>query len=135
MNAVMVAQWMVVMPDQPMRAWWTMLAVSNIVGRLPSLLSNNLIFVAAGIEMSVGLELPTAAVAGTLLASTALDKVLNLAMFLGTSLTGRYRRTSADMAALGPGLPPDEATPPAPDEKCQARRNKGRVEHARLLNA
>ena len=75
MNAVTVAQWMVVMPDQPWRAWWTLLAVSNIVGRLPSLFSNNLIFVAAGIEMSVGLELPTAGVAGMLLASTALEEI------------------------------------------------------------
>jgi hypothetical protein len=118
MNAVTVAQWMVVMPDQPWRAWWTLLAVSNIVGRLPSLFSNNLIFAAAGIEMSVGLDLPTAAVAGMLLTNTALDKLLNLGMFLGTSLTNRYRRPAVETVAGTPGLPPDEAAPPSPAENC-----------------
>jgi hypothetical protein len=119
MNAVTVAQWMVVMPDEPWRAWWTLLAVSNMVGRLPSLFSNNLIFAAAGIGMSAGLELPTAAVAGMLLTSTALDKLLNLGMFLGTSLAGRYRRQPAEAAAGAPCLPPDEAARPSPAENCQ----------------
>jgi hypothetical protein len=119
MNAVMVAQWMVVMPDQPWRVWWTLLAVSNIVGRLPSLFSNNLIFVAAGIEMAGGLELPTAGVAGMLLASTALDKLMNLGMFLTTSLAGRYRRQPAEMSAGNPSLPPGNAVPLLPGDDCQ----------------
>ena len=72
--------------------------------RLPSLFSNNLIFVAAGIEMAVGLELPTAGVAGMLLASTALDKLMNLTVFLGTSLADRYVRQPAEIAAGSPGL-------------------------------
>lgn len=118
MNAVTVAQWMVVMPNEPWRAWWTLLAVSNVVGRLPSLFSNNLIFVAAGIEMSVGLDLPTAAVAGMLLTNTALDKLLNLGMFLGTSLANRYRRQPAETAAAPPCLPPDETSRPSPAENC-----------------
>ncbi|HTU27550.1 MAG TPA: hypothetical protein VMF30_19225, partial [Pirellulales bacterium] len=108
MNAVTVAQWMVVMPDQPARNWWTLLAVSNMIGRLPSLLCNNLIFVAAGIEMSAGLALPVAGVAGMLLTNTALDKLLNLGMFLSTWIAGRLRPPSQQLAVGMPPLPPDD---------------------------
>jgi hypothetical protein len=118
MNAVTVAQWMVVMPDEPWRAWWTLLAVSNLVGRLPSLFSNNLIFAAAGIEMSTGLELPTAAVAGMLLTNTALDKLLNLGMFVGTSLAGRYRPQPLETLAGAADPPPDETSRQSPAENC-----------------
>jgi hypothetical protein len=90
MNAVIVAQWMVVMSEQPLRAWCTLLVVSNAVGRLPSFLSNNMVFAAAGIGISASLGLPPATVAGMLLANTMLDKLLNLTMVLGTTLAGRY---------------------------------------------
>ncbi len=119
MNAVAVAQWMVVMPDQPWRTWWTLLAVSNLVGRLPSLFSNNLIFVAAGIGLSGGLELPTATLAGTLLASTALDKLMNMTIFLGTTLAGRYHRRPVDGPSDAGTLPAGDADRPtaAEDER------------------
>ncbi|HEY1784407.1 MAG TPA: hypothetical protein VGG30_02625, partial [Pirellulales bacterium] len=113
MNAVTLAQWMVVMPNQPWRVWLTLLAVSNVVGRLPSLFSNNLIFIAAGIEISAGLELPTAGVAGMLLASTALDKLMNATVFLGTTVAGRYRRRPLEMVALDAPLPAAEVPRPA----------------------
>jgi hypothetical protein len=99
MNLILVAQWKVVLPDQPWRALWTLLVVSNMAGRLPSFLSNNLVFVAAGIELSTRLGLPPAPVAGMLLANTALDKLVNLSVVAGTTLAGRLRRSDESVAA------------------------------------
>ena len=106
-NAILVAQWAIVVPGQPWSAWLTLLAVSNLVGRLPSVLSNNLVFVAAGIQLAGSLGLPPAAVAGMLLANTALDKLTNLSIVLGTTLASRFRPAGDQPVAEVGGLPPD----------------------------
>jgi len=86
-----VLQWMVVMPDIPIVNWLTLLAIQIIITRIPLLPSRDLIFMGTGIEMSNFMNVSTPAMAGMLLASSVLNKVLNLFFFLLVFFTTRKR--------------------------------------------
>jgi hypothetical protein len=80
-NTMLFAQWALMMPQEPYYVWFTLLTVQNIVGRLPSLPGKDLIFVAAGIGASQGMEAPSAAIAGMLLMGSVLEKSVNVVLF------------------------------------------------------
>ncbi len=101
-NLLTVVQWAVVMPQQPLYVWCTLLAAQNLIGRLPSVLRKDLIFVAAGVELSQGLSVPAAGVAGMLLVTSVLDSLTNALVF-STAMLVR-----------------DEALRPAPDASPQS---------------
>ena len=95
-NVLTGLQWWAVMPEQPLYVWCTFLAAQNLIGRLPSILRQDLIFVAAGVELSQGLDAPVAAVAGMLLINHVLTRVVNLVVF-STTLFGRDPAISTTM--------------------------------------
>ncbi len=93
-HALLVVQWAVVIPNTPVSVWLTFLAVVIVVNRIPLIPSKDLLFVWAGIELSRVFEMTTAAVAGMLLVSSALNKLTNLLLFL-------WLTTSADQQEVG----------------------------------
>ncbi len=102
-NLLTIVQWSVVMPQEPIAVWCTLLATQNLIGRLPSVLRKDLIFVAAGVELSGGLSVPAAAVAGMLLVGSVLDSLAN-ALIFSTSLIADRDECLAP-AADGPRPP------------------------------
>ncbi len=91
-SAFQILQWKVVMPEVSIQTWFSFLAVSMVISRIPVLPSRDLLFVGAGIEMSRLLTVASAPLAGMLLVSSVLDKLLNLLLF--TVLSRPARKSS-----------------------------------------
>ncbi len=87
-------QWMVVMPEVPLKTWLTYLCVLIIITRIPLMPSRDLIFMSIGIEMSGMVSVSQAGIAGLLLVASVLDKVLNLVVY--SILSIRDRRSGVD---------------------------------------
>jgi hypothetical protein len=87
------------MPGEPLYVWCTLLTAQNLIGRLPSVARKDLIFVAAGVELSQGLSAPAAAVAGMLLVSSVLEKSANALVFSSSTFFARQRALEARPAA------------------------------------
>lgn len=107
MYVLQVVQWWVVIPEAPFSAWATLLVVSVVTNRIPFLPSRDLVFAGAGIELAAGLGVPVAAVAGMLLVRSAIDRLLNLGFFAGTTLIERQRGaaiTAREAQAFEPAL-------------------------------
>lgn len=76
-----VLQWYVVMPDTGLQIWFTLVSMQIILSRIPLLPNKDLIFLAGGLEYARYADVSTAGVAGLLLVSNILDKVLSLLLF------------------------------------------------------
>lgn len=107
-HVLQIALWAVVIPGVELRVWLTFLAMQIIVARLPIIPGRDLVFAGVGIEMSRGLAMPEPAIASLLIATSALDRLLNLAVFAVASWVDRPGRSSA----TSPGTDPEQATPP-----------------------
>lgn len=105
-QALQIGQWAVVMPEVPLRIWFTFAAVSILLTRIPFLPNQNLIFMGAGLELSGMMNISTAGVAGMLLVTNVLDKLLNAGLFGVISFIDR--RISAE-------VPEKSAEPPRID--------------------
>jgi hypothetical protein len=81
-QGLQVIQWAVVKPEIPILNWMTLLAVQIMITRIPLLPSRDLVFLGTGIEMSAFIEISTSSMAGMLLASSVINKVLNLVFFI-----------------------------------------------------
>jgi len=90
-HGLLVVQWAVVIPNTPISVWFTFLAIVIVVNRIPFIPSKDLVFMWAGIELSKMLNMATASVAGMLLVSSALQKVVNLILFLWISYSDKNR--------------------------------------------
>lgn len=91
-QGLQVIQWMVVMPEIPLTNWLTLLAAQIIITRIPLLPSRDLIFMGTGIEMSQFINVSTSSMAGMLLASSVLNKILNLIFFILVFFTRQKRK-------------------------------------------
>lgn len=80
-KTLQILQWMVVMPDVPLSAWFSLLSLQIVINQLPLLPSKDLVVLGASTELSVWLEISEAAVAGMLGVTAILDKAVNLALF------------------------------------------------------
>lgn len=104
-NGLLIVQWAVVIPQTSLSTWFTFLAVTITVNRIPFLPSRDLVFVWAGIELSRVLNMTTASVAGMLLVSSVLKKCTNLILFMLLSYysdvpkTGKFRE-QAEVAKI-----------------------------------
>lgn len=98
-NVLQVLQWYVVVPEAPFQAWAVLLTALVITNRIPLLPSKDLLFVGVGVELSSMLGIPMATVAGMLLVRSVVDKVLNLALFVGLG-AGARREAAAAAAAV-----------------------------------
>jgi hypothetical protein len=72
------------MPEVPIAVWLTFAAALIIVNRIPFMPGKDLLFVGAGIELAMHLDVATAQVASMLLVASVLTKVLNLSVFVST---------------------------------------------------
>lgn len=106
-----VAQWWVVLPDTPFKVWGTMLAVVLVMNRLPFLPARDLVSIGAILGMVDLLATSESALAGMLLARSAIDRVLHALLFGGSLLWERRHPLAAE--PLTPA-PPDESVEPAP---------------------
>lgn len=86
-NILQVVQWYVVMPEIPLRIWFTYLSMTLILSRIPFLPNKDLVFIGASIEISKLINVSTAGIAGLFIAQNVLDKVLNAVLF--TTLTAK----------------------------------------------
>jgi hypothetical protein len=91
-QGLQVIQWVVVMPEIPLTNWLTLLAAQIIITRIPLLPSRDLIFMGTGIEMSQFIDVSTSCMAGMLVASSVINKILNLAFFILVFFTLRKRK-------------------------------------------
>ena len=82
-----IAQWAFVLPGIPISKWINLLAAQIVISRIPFLPSRHLIFFGAGLEISESLSIPSAALAGILLAENVINQVLTLVLFLFASFT------------------------------------------------
>ncbi len=81
-HAGMMLMWMLAIPGTPLVVWFTFLAVFIIVNRIPFVPSKDLVFMWVGIEYARMLDVTLASVAGMFLVYSALNKSMNLTLFL-----------------------------------------------------
>jgi hypothetical protein len=91
-HALMVVQWMVVLPHVPFHLWLIYIALVIVINRIPFLPGKDLIFVWLGVELAPALEAASAEVAGMLLVSGVLGRLYNLG---GWVLTSRIQGSQA----------------------------------------
>lgn len=87
--SVEIIQWMIVMPEVPLYIWFTYMAVKIISTRIPFLPSRDLLFIGASLEVSKLLNVSGAGIAGILLASNVLSKMMNLLLYLIMTMQGK----------------------------------------------
>ncbi len=89
-QALQIWQWEVAVPEVTWQAWFTFSAASIIVSRIPIVPNRDLLFIGAGVELSQVMNIPEAAIAGMLLATSVLGKLLNFVLFGAVSLFNRF---------------------------------------------
>ncbi|MFC3050514.1 hypothetical protein [Kordiimonas pumila] len=87
------SQWAVVLPMVPFQTWLLLLTAQMVLTRIPFLPNTDLLFMGLGIAMINYIEGPEAAIAGMFLASGALAQILNLCVFIITSVPLRKSLT------------------------------------------
>lgn len=78
---LLAAQWWLVLPGVSLDAVMTLLAGYVLVGRIPFVPNRDVLFVGIVLAASSGLAIPQAALAGVLIATSAMQQLLHLAMF------------------------------------------------------
>lgn len=91
-QVLQIGMWAVVMPDIGLSVWFTYAAVSIILTRIPFLPNQMLIFTSIGLGLSGSMSVPQAPLAGMLVVSAGLDKLLNAVLFGWITLTKRDSR-------------------------------------------
>ncbi|MDA1027769.1 MAG: hypothetical protein O3B41_01765 [Bacteroidetes bacterium] len=84
-----IFQWWVVLPQVSFDVWGTMLAIMTISNRLPFVPAKDLLAVAVMLGVSGVMEDSRAAITAMLLTRIAIDRVLNLGIFIPLSLSDR----------------------------------------------
>lgn len=115
-QAVQVAQWMVVMPEVPFKAWFTLLSLQIVVNQLPLIPAKDLVVLGASADLSRWVKISESGVMGMLLVSVVLDKVINLLLFSYLS----WRDTSIHSGAT-PGPSAREGQLPKNNEEAPVR--------------
>lgn len=87
--SVEIIQWMIVMPEVPLYIWFTYMGIKIISTRIPFLPSRDLLFIGASLEISKFLDVSGAGIAGILLASNVLTKLVNLGLYLVLAFRGK----------------------------------------------
>ncbi len=82
---LLLLQWHLVLPGVALQTWFGFLVVHIVLTRVPVLPAKDLLFLGAGIGLASAVGLPEAAVAGMLLATSALTHLSNLVLFVLTS--------------------------------------------------
>lgn len=115
-ESLQVLEWSVALPGIALQVWFTFLAVKIVMARIPLLPSQELIFMAAGIELAAVVDVPRAAIAGLLGVHSVLDKGLNLLVFAGTAFWESSDEAPDGGARSADRSLPDEAAHPDREE-------------------
>lgn len=91
-QAFLLGQWHVEMPQIGLTALVSLLGVQMLVSRIPVIPNRDLVFISIGIAMSGSLALPQAQIASLLITTTALQQVMHLVVILATSVKSPLRR-------------------------------------------
>ncbi|GMQ81652.1 MAG: hypothetical protein BMS9Abin05_1086 [Rhodothermia bacterium] len=81
-----VVQWAVVLPETELSILLTLFAVQIVANRIPMLPVRDLVFLGVSVELTGVLGVSTATVAGMLLVSSVIKRLLNLAVLLFVGL-------------------------------------------------
>ena len=109
MNLLQVVQWDLVIPEVGWQSWFVFLAVQVIISRLPLLPARDLLFLSASLGLAETLGIPQAALAGMLVTLSALDKALNLVLFVLVSALDRPGGALAAQDTPGEESPGEDA--------------------------
>jgi hypothetical protein len=91
-QTLQILQWMVVMPEAPIQAWFSFLSLQIVVNQLPLIPAKELVVLGASGDLSRWVRISESGVAGMLLVSFVLDKLLNLILFAYLSWRGTHLR-------------------------------------------
>lgn len=80
-STLLITMWSVAVPSVGVDTWVALLAVQQVLNRLPFVPGKDLLFVGVGTGLAETLEVAQAAVAGTLLITAVGVKILNVAAF------------------------------------------------------
>lgn len=114
-QVLQIGQWAIVIPDVALRTWLTLAAIIIVLIRIPFLANQSLVVLGVSVELSTRLGIPEAAMFSMMGVLAALDKVLNVGLFVwASSLEGRRERSAAggaaaDISGLVPLDPPSGA--------------------------
>lgn len=90
--SIEIIQWMIVLPEVPLYIWFTYMSIKIISTRIPFLPSRDLLFIGFSLEASEFLEVSSAGIAGILLASNVLSKLMNLGLYLFLVTSKKLKR-------------------------------------------
>jgi hypothetical protein len=99
--ALQVALWKVGDPSVPLQAWLILLSVQLLIHRVPFLPSRDLLFLGAGLELAAWMQMAQVSLAGLLLVTSALDKVLHLLVLLAGTRLARFSLVARHPASGG----------------------------------
>jgi hypothetical protein len=91
LQGLQVTQWAVALPGVAVQTWLTFLAVQIVTKRIPLMPSQDLFFMAVGLEMAGAVQVPEAGLASVLAVHSVLDKGLGVVLF---GLVSWYDRRS-----------------------------------------
>ncbi len=74
-----------VLPETPVSAWMTFIALQLVVSRLPFLPNKDIVFLTAALTLVPEVGAPEAVVAGMLLAEAGMSQLFNIALFAATA--------------------------------------------------
>ncbi|MCJ9428833.1 hypothetical protein [Kordiimonas marina] len=87
-ESLLITQWSVVLPDVPVSTWVGFIAAKMVLTRIPLMPNKELMLLGLAVTISKHVQAGEAALAGLFLAGTAISQILNVSVFLGTSLPG-----------------------------------------------
>ena len=100
-SVLQVIQWSLVLPKTSLSILLTLLTVQIVANRIPVLPVKDLVFLSVSVQLTVMLDLSSAAVAGMLLTSIVLSRLMNLAILFVVGVHEfRTTRTTMGLASL-----------------------------------
>lgn len=106
LNVAQVLQWYVVLPEYPLRIWFTYLSLKIILSRIPFLPNKDLIFISAGLGVSKLMNVTPAGLAGLLVTQGVLEKVMNVVLYIVISIREK-REAKVDESSPEPAEVPE----------------------------
>jgi len=115
-----LAVWMAALPAVPLRSWLLLLAVETVISRIPFLPNRDLLLLGTGVQIAGAIQIPPPALAGLLVATSVLERALNLLVLALGALARDGRRQPGEGPSSGP-----EGQPGPDGAQASARRPGG----------
>lgn len=96
LNIAQVLQWHIVMPNIPLRIWFTFLSLQIILNRIPFLPNKDLIFIGTSLEVSKLINVSSAGLAGILVTQGVLEKVTNVILYIVITFIEKRKKAKSE---------------------------------------